>query len=123
MIEQNVSKLNDYFNDQIAVCDRRNKELLADERMDEATFETVKANVYDIFRTILSVAVKTCKGDPGAVQRFFVQKAEQIPSNWTVSYEKAKENNDAIKMQIEQIKLDTIHEIRENFAKIWEGAE
>ena len=123
MMEQKVSKLNGYFNDQIAVCDRRNKELLADARVDEASFEKVKANVYDIFRTILSVAVKTGKGDPGAVQRFFIQKAEQIPSNWAVSYEKAKEHHDAVKIQIEQIKLDTIQEIRENFAKIWEGAE
>ena len=63
MIEQKVSKLNDYFEVQIALCGQRNKELLADERMDEATFEMVKANVYDIFRAILSVAVKTCKGD------------------------------------------------------------
>jgi hypothetical protein len=123
MIEQKVSKLNSYFEGQIALCGQRNKELLADERMDEATFEKVKANVYDIFRTILSVAVKTCKGDPGAVQRFFVQKAEQIPSNWIAAYDKAKQHNDVVKMQIEQIKLDTIHEIRENFAKIWEGAE
>ena len=123
MIEQKVSKLNSYFEGQIALCGQRNKELLADERMDEATFEKVKANVYDIFRTILSVAVKTCKGDPGAVQRFFVQKAEQIPSSWIAAYDKAKQHNDVVKMQIEQIKLDTIHEIRENFAKIWEGAE
>ena len=51
MIEQKVSMLNSYFEGQIALCGQRNKELLADERMDEATFEKVKANVYDIFRT------------------------------------------------------------------------
>lgn len=79
MIEQKVSKLNDYFEGQIALCGQRNKELLADERMDEATFEMVKANVYDIFRAILSVAVKTCKGDPDAVQRFFVQRQSKFP--------------------------------------------
>lgn len=123
MIEQKVSRLNSYFDGQIALCGQRSKELLADERMDEATFEKVKANVYDIFRTILSVAVKTCKADPGAVQRFFIQKAEQISSSWVAAYDKAKQHSDVVKMQIEQIKLDTIHEIRENFAKIWEGAE
>ena len=123
MIEQKVSKLNRYFEEQIAMCNRRSKKLLDDERTDEATFEKVKANVYDIFRTILSVAVKTSNGDPDAVRRFFVQKTEQIPSSWGTAYDKAKQHNDTVKMRLEQIKLDTIGEIRENFAKTWEGAE
>lgn len=123
MIEQKVFKLNSYFEEQIAMCGQRSKELLADEHTDEATFEKVKANVYDIFRTILSAAVKTGKGDPDAVRRFFVQKTEQIPSSWETAYNKAKENNDAVKMCLEQIKLNTIGEIKVNFAKIWEGVE
>ncbi len=123
MIEQKVFKLNSYFEEQIAMRGQRNKELLADEHTDEATFEKVKANVYDIFRTILSAAVKTGKGDPDAVRRFFVQKTEQIPSSWETAYNKAKENNDAVKMCLEQIKLNTIGEIKVNFAKIWEGVE
>lgn len=123
MIEQKVSKLNRYFEEQIAMCNQRNKKLLDDERPDEATFEKVKANVYDIFRTILSVAVKTSKGEPDAVRRFFVQKTEQILSSWVTAYDKAKQHNDTVKMCLEQIKLDTIGEIKENFAKTWEGAE
>lgn len=123
MIEQKVSKLNSYFDEQIAMCGQRNKELLDDERTDEAAFEKVRANVYDIFRTILSVAVKTSKGDPDAVRRFFVRKTEQIPSSWATAYDKAAKHDDAVKMRLEQIKLDTIGEIRESFAKIWEGVE
>lgn len=123
MIEQKVSKLNRYFEEQIAMCNQRNKKLLDDERTDEATFEKVKANVYDIFRTIFSVAVKTSKGEPDAVRRFFVQKIEQIPSSWVTAYDKAKQHNDTVKMCLEEIKLDTIGEIKENFAKTWEGAE
>lgn len=123
MIEQKVSKLNRYFEEQIAMCNQRNKKLLDDERTDEATFEKVKANVYDIFRTILSVAVITSKGDPDAVRRFFVQKIEQIPSSWVTAYDKAKQHNDTVKMCLEEIKLDTIGEIKENFAKTWEGAD
>lgn len=123
MIEWKVSTLNRYFEEQIAICGQRNKKLLADERTDEAAFEKVKANVYDIFRTILSVAVKTCKGDADAVQRFFVQKTDQIPSNWATAYDKAKQHHDTVKMQLEQIKLDTVGQIKETFAKIWEGTE
>lgn len=123
MIEQKVTKLNRYFDAQIALCEKRNQDLLADERGDEATFEKVKANVYDIFRTVLFVADKTSKGDPEAVRLFFIEKTQQIPSNWKAAYEKAKLHEDTIKMQIEQIKLDTINEIREQFLKIWEGTE
>ena len=97
--------------------------MLADDRGDEAVFEKVRANVYDIFRTILSVAVKTCDGVEEAVRRFFLQRAEQIPSGWAASYEKAKQHDDPVKMQIEQIKLDTVGEIKEYFVRVWEGAE
>ena len=123
MIEQKVSKLYRYFEEQIAMCKQRTEKLLDDERTDGATCEQVKANVYDIFRTIFSVAVKTSKGEPDAVRRFFVQKIEQIPSSWVTAYDKAKQHNDTVKMCLEEIKLDTIGEIKENFAKTWEGAD
>lgn len=120
MMEQKVSKLNSYFEEQIVLCGQRGKELLADDRRDEANFEKVRGNVYDIFRTILLVAVKTCKGDPEATRQFFVRKTEQIPSNWAAAYQQVKQHGDAVKMQIEQIKLDTIDEIKKTFAQIWE---
>lgn len=123
MIGQKVSKLNSYFDKQISFCEECNKKMLAEDRTDEAAFEKVKSNVYDIFRTIFSVAVETGKGDSEAVKRFFILKSEQIPSNWTAAYNKAKQHNDTVKMRIEQIKLDTVGEIREMFATIWEGEE
>ncbi len=120
MIEMKVSQLNSYFDEQISSCHKRNESLIADERMDEANFAKVKANIYDIFRTILSVAVKNSKGDGDAVKFFFTSKIEQIPANWAASYDEAKQHNDAVKMQIESIKLETAREIREMFEKIWE---
>lgn len=121
MSTQRIAKLNHYFDNQISLCGQRNQTLLADDRTDEATFEKIKANVYDIFRTILSVAVETGKDDSEAVRRFFLLKAEQIPSSWEAAYQKAKRHDNAVDMRIEQIKLDTIKEIRETFTKIWEG--
>ncbi len=123
MIERKISKLNDWFGEKIALCGRRNQELNENGRTDEAIFEKVKANIYDVFRTVLSVAVKTGNGDSDAVKTFFVQRAEQIPAGWAAALEKAKEHHDTVRMQTEQIKLDTIFEIREEFARIWEGAE
>lgn len=122
-MEEKQLKLDRYFDEQIALCGQRNKELLADERTDEATFEKIKANIYDIFRTVLSVAVTTCKDGPDEVRNFFVKRIEQIPSNWADAYEKAKEHDHTINMQIEKVKLDTVDEIKKIFEAIWEGAQ
>lgn len=120
-MEQKISELNCYFEGQIALCGQRGNELRADDRADEAVFEKVKANVYDIFRTVFSVAVQTCREDPDAMRRFFILRLEQIPAGWASACEEARRHDDAVKMGLEQIKLDTVRAIRENFAKIWEG--
>lgn len=122
MTQQKLARLNSYFEKRVAECRQREKELLWDERRDEAELEKVRANVYDIFCTVLSAGVKACKGEDDEVRSFFEQKCEQIPSNWLASYEKARQHNDGVKMHIEQIKLDTVGEIKENFAKLWEEA-
>ena len=119
-MEEKVSKLNSYFEKEISLCRQRSQKLLTDDRRDEAVFEKIKANVYDIFRTILSVAVKSGKGDPEAVRHFFTLKIRQIPSNWVTACNQARQHGDIVKMQTEQIKLDTAAEINEMFTAIWE---
>ena len=39
------------------------------------------------------------------------------------AYEKAKEDYDPVRLQLEKLKLDTVGEIQTQFKKIWEGAE
>ena len=122
MNTENVSKMNSYFDEQIALCAQREKALLSEGRMDEANFEKIRANIFDVFRTVLCAAMKAAKGDSQAAKRFFEEKMVQIPANWEAACEKAKLHNDAVRMYIEQIKLDAIREIRETFSKIVEGA-
>ena len=62
-------------------------------------------------------------GNEKAVKDFFIARAEQIPASWEAAYEKAKEHNDAARMQTEQVKLDVVREVRAEFDQIWEGAE
>ena len=113
-------KFESYLDEQIASCRQHSKLLAEDDRMDEANFEKVRANIYEIFKTILSVAERVCGNDNLAKRRFFLQKAEQIPASWLTSYEKAKQNGDVEKMHIEKIKLDTIREIKDMCEQIWE---
>ncbi len=122
IMTERLERLNEYFDRQIALCMQRHAEKAADDRSDEADFEKIKANIYDIFRTVLSVAVREGKDDPDAVRRFFESKTEQIPSGWAAAHEKARLHNDTARMQTERIKLDAAEDIRKAFAEIWEGA-
>ena len=118
-MERKIEKMNTYFEEQIALCARRREALLSDDRSDEANFEKIRANVFDIFRTILSVAVKTGKTEK-AVGRFFLLRAEQIPASWKFSLDTAIRHGNAVKVQIESIKLAAMDEIRKTFLEIWE---
>ncbi|MDE6639504.1 MAG: hypothetical protein K2K63_03140 [Acetatifactor sp.] len=109
-----------WLGSQIAACEKRREKLLADERSDESDFEKIKANIYDIFRTVFTVALKTGNGDTDTAIRFFLLKAEEIPANWKAAYEKAKQHNDVHKMQIESLKLETMQDIKTAFERIWE---
>lgn len=113
-------KFESYFDEQITACQQRSKMLAEDDRMDEGNFEKIRENVYEIFKTILSAAERVCEKDELAKRAFFLQKAEQIPTSWRMSYETAKQNGDVRKMHIESIKLDTIQEIKDMCMQIWE---
>lgn len=109
-----------YLDEHITACIQRSEQLAGDDRRDEGNFEKIRANVYEIFKTILSVAERVCGKDDLAKKRFFLQKAEQIPADWRSSYEKARQNGDIEKMHIENIKLETIREIKDMCIQIWE---
>ena len=122
MKNEQMAELDRWLTERIALCGQRGQALCADGRGDEAAFEKIRANVYDIFRTVLSVAERSC-GD-GAARRFLLQKLESIPSGWSASYEKAQAHDDPVKARIERIKLDTAGEIRAALESVWkEGAE
>lgn len=123
MIERTVAYLNRYFDDRIAACKRRQMELLADDRSDEARFEKISANVYGIFQTILALAVELYRDDEKAARRFFVQRLEEIPSDWAEAYELARQHDNLIRQLIEKTKLDAVDEIKEYFAIVWEETE
>lgn len=114
-------KLERYLESRIAACRQRGKLLAADGRGDEGNFERIRANVYEIFQTILSAAERACEQDASARKRFFLQKLRQIPASWTASYEAARQHGDVERMHIESIKLDAVREIKDMCLQIWEG--
>lgn len=110
-----------WLGSQITACEKRREKLLADDRSDESDFEKIKANIYDIFRTVFHAALKTNDNDADAARRFFLLKLDEIPANWKAAHDRAKQHDDARKMQTESIKLEAAQEIRTAFEQIWEA--
>ncbi len=122
-MKRKIEEMNSYFEEKITECDKRKAQLLEDDRADEADFEKIKSNIYDVFRTVLSASQKACGENEEAVKSFFESKTEQIPASWRVSLEKAQEHGDEKKICIEKIKLSVIEEIKGKFRCIWEDQE
>ena len=119
-MNQKIEKFTAYLEAAIARCTEQEKALIADERKDEAVFEKIRANVYNIFCSIFGVAVQICGEDAEKIRAFILQRIDHIPVSWRASYEAAKQHDDTAKMQIEEIKLAVVQEIRAEFTKIWE---
>ena len=67
-----IEMMNTFFENNISECRKRENELFSDDRRDEADFEKIRANIYDIFRTVLNAALKKCGEDEAAVKDFFL---------------------------------------------------
>lgn len=92
-----------YFEERIAACKERKSALLADGREDEAVFEQVRGNVFEIFQTVWSLNRGT---------EFFQEKLTTIPMNWHAAARKARDYDDAAAVMLETVKLETVREIR-----------
>ena len=95
-----------YLEERIAACRQKEAALVADSRADEAVFEKIRANVYEIFLTIWNM---------GRGEDFFREKLEAIPKNWQAAYDRAKTHEDIAAMTLEIVKLDTAKEIMEEW--------
>lgn len=120
-MNEKLKKLNEYFDGEVSKCHENIRLLSDDDRADEANFEKIKCNVYEIFKTVLGVAVKSEGAEPDKVKEFFLSRLEKIPSNWQAAYELAQKHNDDIAMHREALKLETAEKIRNEFNAVWEA--
>ncbi len=123
MNEAKIEETVRYFSERIEQYKARTQALTADDRADEAVFARIQMNVYDIFGTIFSVAVKTNGQDDEKTVQFFLSKLQQIPQSWHTALANAEAHGETEKAHIERVKLDAVAEIRTEFTRIWEGHE
>lgn len=104
-----------FLTEQADACRAKERELLSESRKDEANFEKIRANIFELFQSVWSAANKSSENP----QRFFLEKLEEIPANWRNSLEKAVRYDDAGKAHIETIKLEAAEEIKGAFRRTW----
>ncbi|MBR7178799.1 MAG: hypothetical protein IKD27_04710 [Oscillospiraceae bacterium] len=102
-----MESLKQYLIQQAEACKSRADVLTADDRRDDAIFEKIRGNVYDIFLSVANAAEKTA--DPMA---FFRARLADIPVNWEVAREKATLHGDVNRAHTESVKLEAIQAIR-----------
>lgn len=119
MYERKITRMHVFLDERAAECKAQDNVLTEEGRFDEAVFEKVEGNVFEIFKTVLDAGVKICGNDWDKLEMFFRGKLDQIPENWRVSLQKAESNGDLAKAHLERIKLDVSEEIRSKLDEIW----
>lgn len=108
-----------YLEERVAQCAQVRRELMADNRGDEANFQAIQGNVYGIFSTILTVAVEQNHGNDQGVEDFFLKKLEEIPAQWEQAREKALVRGDDVAAHLEWLKLEAAEDVGCTFRAIW----
>ncbi len=92
--------------------------LIADDRRDEANFEKIRANIFQIVKTMLQASARISQEESERVG-FLEAKLALFQETWEGYLRKAKEHGDDLKIVQEQTRLEALAEIRDTFQKIW----
>lgn len=105
-----------YLNNAIENTEKKEQELIATERKDEANLQKIRANIYGICRTVFEVMAKVKSGEE--LTEEYAKKLDNLPKNWVESYEKAKVYNDVEKILIEETKLEVLREVKAKVSEL-----
>ena len=100
-----------YLNNSIETAQKKEQELIATERKDEANLQKIRANIFGICLTVFQVVAKE-KSDE-MLWKEYISRIDNISKNWVESYEKAKLHQDVEKILIEETKFQTVNEVKE----------
>lgn len=113
-----------YIDEKTAEFKLNSQAYKADNRKDEAGLEMVKANIYELFRTLFVIDTKQLEGKDLSeyknISLFadYLLRFETVPANWKISLEKAKEHGDTIKQVIEETKLAAAQELKDKLVSL-----
>ena len=91
----------------------------ADCRQDDADLTKIRANIYDICATIGNVVCKTQSED--AWEAVWLKKLEELPRNWRIALEAARDHGNAQRAATEELKLEALEDVLARFRAWQEG--
>lgn len=92
--------------------------LIEDDRRDEADFEKIRGNIFQIIKTIVQASGRISENEEEQIQ-FVDSRLTAFAEDWKEAMAKAAKHNDEKRILQEQVKLEAIDEIRSNFERIW----
>lgn len=92
--------------------------LMADDRRDEANFEKIRANIFQIVKSMLQASARISQ-EEGERIGFLETKLALFQETWEGYLAKAKEHGDDLKVVQEQTRLEALAEIQDVFRKTW----
>ncbi len=107
-----------FIEEKVKLLQQEEQELAASDRKDESNLVKIRINVYGICKTVYEVFAKTKVGTE--LKQAYLEKLETLPRSWKVSMEKAKEYGDIEKAVVEEIKLQTLEEVRIKYVELEE---
>ena len=99
-----------YIDQSVNALVQEEKNLAASDRKDEANLVKIRINVYGICKSIYGVFSNMPENSKW--KEDYIKKLENMEKSWQSSYEKAKEHDDVKKAVIEEIKLQTLEEVK-----------
>lgn len=128
-MNQYVEDYLNFIKEKLTEYNQAAMDLKEEDRDDEANLFKVRANICNIFTTMLQatdqkVKDKKLKDEQESNQLFcreYLKTFEQIPASWRSRLEQAKKNNDSITVLTEETKLDTANLLKSEFITLTGG--
>lgn len=118
MESERIETFINYLDQRISSIQEDTLRLIADDRRDEANFEKIRANIFQIVKTMLQASARISQEESERVG-FLEAKLALFQETWEGYLRKAKEHGDDLKIVQEQTRLEALAEIRDTFQKIW----
>ena len=110
MRERSIAQMKTWLAQQAAACLDAQQQLRREGREDEAVFQRIRENVFELSAAVLDTAGKQLEPEV-----FFLQRMESIPANWKVARDKALAHGNSVQAHLEEIKLEAAEEIIRRF--------
>ena len=102
-----------YIDKTVENLKQEEEKLASTDRKDEANLVKVRINVYGICKTVYQVFAQNKEGK--VLANAYLEKLDSLEEGWQASQKKAKEYDAVEKAVIEEIKLQAIADIRQQF--------